>query len=66
MTTLTPLTCGLRAASDATGLSVRQLYRFIEQNRLKTSKVDKRRLIHVDSLRQLVATSGAQPRRTAQ
>ena len=61
------ITCTLKAASEASGLSVRKLYDLIAQNKLKSVRVGRRRLVVVESLEQVLlgraAHVGANPRR---
>jgi excisionase family DNA binding protein len=44
----------LRQASEASGLSIRKIYQLIGSGQLKSKRIGKRRLILMDSLRQLL------------
>ena len=48
------ITCSIREASDATGLSRRKIEDLISRGVLKSAKVDKKRLVDVPSLLGLV------------
>jgi hypothetical protein len=48
------LSVTIRQATQATGLSQRKIYTLIEEGRLASRKIDKRRLIIWDSLEQLI------------
>jgi excisionase family DNA binding protein len=49
-----PLTCTVTDAQRITGLSRSKIYEAIAAGKLKSTKVDRRRLIHMQSLRNLV------------
>ena len=49
-----PLTCTVAEARCITGLSRSKIYEAIAAGKLKSTKLDRRRLIHMQSLRQLV------------
>jgi excisionase family DNA binding protein len=48
------LTCTVAEAQRITGLSRSKIYEAIAAKKLKSTKVDRRRLIHMQSLRHLV------------
>jgi hypothetical protein len=47
-------TCSIRAASEASGLGRSKIYQMIAAGRLKTVKVDKRHLVVIASLLELL------------
>lgn len=49
-----PLTCTVAEAQRITSLSRSKIYEAIASGQLKSTKVDRRRLIHMQSLRHLV------------
>ena len=49
-----PLACSVRSASYQIGISHSKLYELIGQGTLKTVKIGKRRLILMDSIRELL------------
>lgn len=50
-----PLAYDMATACRVSSLGASKLYELIAEGRLSTSKVGKRRLIHADSLRRLIA-----------
>lgn len=52
------ITMTVQRASAVTGLGKTKLYELINDNKIKTTKVGRRRLINVESLRSLVGDEG--------
>lgn len=50
-----PLAYDIATASRVSSIGRTRLYELIAQQRLATSKIGKRRVIHADSLRRLIA-----------
>lgn len=50
-----PITVSVKEAQSITGLGKTKLYELIENGTIRSKTVGRRRLVHVDSLRELVA-----------
>jgi excisionase family DNA binding protein len=57
MDTASKITCSIKEASELTGLGKTTLYSLMAEGKITSTQIGKKRLIHVDSLRRLLAAA---------